>query len=135
MNIPTLMTKIAALQGHPIPISSHAALYDATDSTVVVADAAHQVRPSRRGVRQVRNREFARVAGKDGTTVALRMDVLIPEGDGPHPLVISVPGGGFVRAPKVGAPTVRRHLAQSGFVVASTARRCRARRSSRGSPT
>jgi acetyl esterase/lipase len=119
MNIPTLMTKIAALQGHPIPISVTPAPYDATDSTVVVADAAQQVRPSRRGLRMVRNREFARVPGRGGETVALRMDVLVPEGSGPHPLVISVPGGGFVRAPKVGAGTVRRHLAQAGYVVAS----------------
>ena len=119
MNIPTLMTKIAALQGHPIPISSHPAPYDAADSTVVDADSARQVRPSRRGIRMVRNREFARVPGKGGTPMALRMDVLVPEGGGAHPLVISVPGGGFVRAPKVGAGTIRRHLAQAGYVVAS----------------
>jgi len=119
MNIPTLMTKIAALTGHPIPVSSHAAPFDATDSTVVPADAAKQVAPGRRGIRTVRNLEFAKVAGPDGAPLALRMDLLIPAGDGLHPLVISVPGGGFIHAVKAGAGTIRRHLAQGGYVVAS----------------
>jgi len=119
MNIPTLMTKIAALRGHPIPISSHPAPYDATDSTVVEADSARQVAPSRRGLRTVRNLEFARVPGPNGELFALRMDLLVPSSGGPHPLVISVPGGGFIHAVKAGAGTVRRYLAQAGYVVAS----------------
>jgi len=119
MNIPTLMTKIAALRGHPIPISSHSAPFDAADSTVVKADAAQQIRPPRRGIRTVRNVEFARVAGPDGATIALRMDVLVPAGEGRRPLVVYVPGGGFIHAVKAGGGTLRRHLAQAGYVVAS----------------
>jgi acetyl esterase/lipase len=119
MNIPTLMTKIAALRGHPIPISSHSAPYDASDSTVVKGDTAQQIRPSRRGIRTVRNLEYAHPAGADGKPNPLRMDVLVPEGDGPRPLVVYVPGGGFVMAVKAGGGTLRRYLAQAGYVVAS----------------
>ena len=110
MNIPTLMTKLAKLQGHPIPISSQPAPLDAQDSVEVPAASAQQIRPSRRGLRVTRNLEY---------TPGLRMDV-IGHTDGPlRPAILYVPGGGFVRAPKVGGPVLRRHLAQAGYVVAS----------------
>jgi acetyl esterase/lipase len=110
MNIPTLMTKLAALQGHPIPISSHSAPHDARDSIEVPADAARQIRPGRRGLRVTRNLEY---------TPGLRMDVIGHVDGAARPAIIYVPGGGFVRAPKVGGPVLRRHLAQAGYVVAS----------------
>ena len=110
MNIPTLMTKIAALQGHPIPISSHPAPHDSHDSIELPADATRQIRPSRRGLRTTRNLEF---------TPGLRMDVIGHTDGVVRPAILYVPGGGFVRAPKVGGPALRRHLAQSGYVVAS----------------
>ncbi|HEV7743096.1 MAG TPA: alpha/beta hydrolase [Pseudolysinimonas sp.] len=111
MNIPTLMTKIAAVQGHPIPISSHPAPHDSHDSIEVPADAARQIRPSRRGLRITRNLEF---------TPGLRMDVIGHTDGMSRPAILYVPGGGFVRAPKVGGALLRRHLAQAGYVVAST---------------
>jgi acetyl esterase/lipase len=110
MNIPTLMTKIAALQGHPIPTSSHSAPHDARDSIEVTADAAQQIRPGRGGLRVTRNLEYA---------PGLRMDVIGHVDGQTRPAIIYVPGGGFIRAPKVGGPVLRRHLAQAGYVVAS----------------
>ena len=62
MNIPTLMTKVAALSGHPIPISSHPAPYDATDSIVVVGDPAQQISPSRHGAPDAAGRRVRPVA-------------------------------------------------------------------------
>ncbi len=120
MNIPTLMTKVAALRGHPIPISKQPAPYDADDSVVIAADAAGQIGRVG-GVRELRNRAFARHegAGRRGAPLVLRMDVLVPEAPGAHPLVVFVPGGGFVVAPKVAGRRMRRALAAAGYVVAS----------------
>jgi acetyl esterase/lipase len=49
----------------------------------------------------------------------LRMDVLVPHSPGPHPLVLYLPGGGFVAARRQLARKQRRYVAASGFVVAS----------------
>ncbi len=118
MNIPTLMTRLAALQGHPIPISKQAAPFDDHDSETIDADASQQL-PRAKGVRLVRNVEFARRTTADGKPLPLRLDLMIPEEPGRHPLVVFVPGGGFVMAPKVGGARMRRYVAASGFVVAS----------------
>ncbi len=120
MNIPTLMTKVAAVRGHPIPISSHSAPLDPDGSEVLHADAEHQINRSK-GVRTVRNVEYARRegAGRKGAPLRLRLDLLIPKAQGRHPLVVYVPGGGFVVSPKIGAARMRRYVASAGYVVAS----------------
>ena len=118
MNIPTLMTRLAALQGHPIPISTQAAPPDDHASETIDADASRQL-PRPKGVRVVRNIEYARRTTGEGKPLALRLDLMIPQEQGPHPLVVFVPGGGFVMAPKVGGARMRRYVAASGFVVAS----------------
>jgi acetyl esterase/lipase len=120
MNLPTLMTKLAALRGHPLPISSHRAPPHADHSELIEGSADQQVKTAK-DVRAVRNVEFARyAAGRPGRPdVALRMDVLRPKAPGRHPLVIYVPGGGFVVAPKVGGARLRRYVASAGYVVAS----------------
>lgn len=49
----------------------------------------------------------------------LRLDLHRPASAGPHPLVVFVPGGGFVVAPRrMGGPQ-RAYLAAAGYVVAS----------------
>jgi len=118
MNIPTLMTKVAALSGHPIRISSHPAPYDATDSVVVVGDPAQQISPSRRGLRMMRGVEYARSPDANGASVRLRMDVISHTDGQPRPAVVFVPGGGVVASPRMAAGGIRRHLAQAGYVVA-----------------
>ncbi|WP_137843338.1 alpha/beta hydrolase [Microbacterium sp. 2FI] len=120
MNIPTLMTKIAALMGHPIPVSARPAPFDDTGSIRIPADAGDQI-PSRSDLRSIRGVEFARrdgaVAG--GGPRPLRLDLLIPKSDGPHPLIVYIPGGGFVRAVRAGGARMRRYVASTGYVVAS----------------
>ncbi|KRE22452.1 alpha/beta hydrolase [Agromyces sp. Soil535] len=120
MNIPTLMMKVAALRGHPVPISKQPAPYDAGDSVVIPADAAGQIGRVG-GVREFRNRAYARYedAGRGGAPLVLRMDILVPEAPGPHPLVVFVPGGGFIMSAKAGGRRMRRALAAPGYVVAS----------------
>jgi len=49
----------------------------------------------------------------DGIT--LELDIHLPEGDGPFPLVIGIPGGGWRNCDKAGAPT---YLCDIGIAVA-----------------
>ena len=58
-------------------------------------------------------------AGKGGAPLVLRMDILVPEAPGLHPVVVFVPGGGFIRSPKAAGRRMRRALAAAGYVVAS----------------
>lgn len=118
MNLPTLLTKVAALQGHPIPVSSTSADFDDHGSEVIEADPSHQLRRVK-GVRLLRNLDYARRTRPDGGDLRLRLDVMVPVEGGPHPLVVFVPGGGFVRAPKAGGARMRRAAAAAGFAVAS----------------
>jgi len=60
-----------------------------------------------------------RLFDSGGGPGALTLDVLTPATPGPKPLVIYVPGGGFVQADKGGALGLRTYVAESGYVVAS----------------
>ncbi len=120
MNIPTLMTKVAALGGHPIPISAHPAPYDATDSIVVAGDPARQISPPRQGLRMLRGVEYAQAPDAGGAPVRLRMDLITHTVGRARPAIVYVPGGGFVASPRMAAGVIRRHLAQAGYVVAIT---------------
>jgi len=55
----------------------------------------------------------------DGTTLPLQLDLLAPASTTPKPLVVYVPGGGFVAAVKEGALDLRSYVVDAGFVVAS----------------
>ena len=56
-----------------------------------------------------------RIGYRDG----LRLDLVRPAAPGPHPLVVYVPGGGFVRAPRGLARRERAFVAAAGYAVAS----------------
>jgi acetyl esterase/lipase len=49
----------------------------------------------------------------------LRLDLVRPAVPGPHPLVVYLPGGGFVRAPRGLARRERAFVAAAGYAVAS----------------
>jgi acetyl esterase/lipase len=49
----------------------------------------------------------------------LRLDLHVPVSAGPHPLVVYVPGGGFVVAPRRMARRQRAYVAAAGYAVAS----------------
>ena len=86
---------------HPAPVPGETRL-------TVTADPQIPRRPpgvvTRRGIRY-----------RDG----LRLDLVAPAAAGPHPLVVYVPGGGFVRAPRGMARRERAFVAAAGYVVAS----------------
>lgn len=66
---------------------------------------------------------YASVTTAKGDPLDLHVDVLTPHpdrnGDGPFPVVLFVPGGGFVISPKSGALIRRTAIAERGFVVVS----------------
>ena len=107
-----LITALAALRGQPIRMSTIAAPDNDPDSIVIAPDPSAQIRPGR-GSRSQKGIAYADHSRK------LRMDILIPEGPGPHPLVLYLPGGGFVAARRMMAAKQRRYVADAGFVVAS----------------
>jgi acetyl esterase/lipase len=49
----------------------------------------------------------------------LRLDLLVPDGPGPKPLVVYLTGGGFMVADKTNGLPLRTYLAENGFAVAS----------------
>lgn len=107
-----LITALAALRGQPIRMSTIAAPDNDPDSIVIAPDLSAQIRPGR-GSRSQKGIAYADHSRK------LRMDILIPEGPGSHPLVLYLPGGGFVSARRMMAAKQRRYIADAGFVVAS----------------
>jgi acetyl esterase/lipase len=104
-----IVTTLAALSGHPIRLSSVAVPDNDLDSIVIDPDPKAQISPGRSG----RSFKGITYSGK------LKMDILAPEGPGPHPLVLYLPGGGFVSARRMMAAKQRRYVAEAGFVVAS----------------
>jgi acetyl esterase/lipase len=76
----------------------------------LTVDAAAQIPRSPRGVRLHRG-----VTYRPG----LRLDVHTPAAGGRHPLVVYLPGGGFVRASRSLARRERAYVASAGYVVAS----------------
>jgi acetyl esterase/lipase len=107
-----VITTLAALSGQPIRFSSVAAPDDDPDSIVIEPDPRAQIRPGRT------SSSHQRIAYAEHSP-KLRMDILVPQGTGPHPLVLYLPGGGFVSARRAMAAKQRRYVADAGFVVAS----------------
>lgn len=107
-----VITTLAALSGQPIRFSSVAAPDDDPDSIVIEPDPRAQIRPGRT------SSSHKRIAYAEHSP-KLRMDILVPRGTGPHPLVLYLPGGGFVSARRAMAAKQRRYVADAGFVVAS----------------
>jgi acetyl esterase/lipase len=104
-----IITTLAAWQGHPIRFSTIAAPDKDPDSIAIEVDP----RPQIGRVRNVRSDKGIAYAEK------LRIDILVPQGSGPRPLVLYLPGGGFVAARRMMAAKQRRYVAAAGYVVAS----------------
>jgi acetyl esterase/lipase len=107
-----VVTALAALAGQPLRMSKVAAPETDPDSIVIAPDGREQIKPGR-GVRSYKGISYAEHSSK------LRMDILTPAGSGPHPLVLYLPGGGFVAARRQMGGKQKRYIAEAGFVVAS----------------
>jgi len=96
-------------------------------SSVAAADTAEHNAGNRLNVnvsRQI-SRRPAGLRVRRGLVYAggLRLDLLTPPAAGRHPLVVYLPGGGFVVAPRAMARPERGFIAAAGYAVASVAYR------------
>ncbi|WP_328611125.1 alpha/beta hydrolase [Amycolatopsis sp. NBC_00345] len=92
---------------------------DTSTSTVLKPDPAQQIQCGKVQVDTKSNVVFASPKLANGQAKQLLMDIQVPRTPGPKPLVVYVPGGGFVQAGKEGNLPLRTYAADAGFVVAS----------------
>lgn len=93
---------------------------DTSTSHVLTPDPNRQIECGKTPIAAVEDVVYSRPRLPDGAVKALAMDLLIPEGSRTDkPLVVYVPGGGFLISPKEGALDLRTYVAEAGFVVAS----------------
>jgi acetyl esterase/lipase len=106
--------------GAPVVIVARTiAPVDSSTSTVISPDIADQITCGKAVIDTIGDVVFGAPTLREGTAKKLAMDIQIPESSGPKPLVVYIPGGGFVRAPKESAINLRTFVAEAGFVVAS----------------
>ncbi len=89
------------------------------NATPLVVAPDDRITCRRRPPRLVSDVPYATVPSRDGGTVTLRMDLLLPDAAGPVPAVVFAPGGGFSLSPKESSIDKRLYVAEAGFVVAS----------------
>ncbi|WP_330252612.1 alpha/beta hydrolase [Nocardia sp. NBC_00565] len=92
---------------------------DTSTSTVLRPGTAAQIQCGRTPVTTHSDLTYATVPLVDGQGKQLAMDIQVPQTAGPKPLVVYVPGGGFVMADKGGNLALRTFVAEAGYVVAS----------------
>ena len=100
----------------PFPAAKTVAPSDLSTSVVQKVDGDPQIQCGRVKLTSHDDVVYSTPGGGPG---ALTLDVLTPATPGPKPLVVYVPGGGFVQADKGGALGLRTYVAESGYVVAS----------------
>jgi acetyl esterase/lipase len=90
---------------------------DLRTSSVIAPDPEDQITYGKTALEIERDVVFSRPLTRNGPAKPLVMDIQMPLGVGPRPVVVYVPGGGF--ALKENALDLRTFVAESGFVVAS----------------
>ena len=101
-----------------LPMAKTVAPSDASTSTVITPDGADQIHCGKVQTKTFANVPYSAAHRADGARPLL-LDILVPQTSGKKPLVIFVPGGGFIIAPKEGGLNLRTYVAEAGFVVAS----------------
>jgi acetyl esterase/lipase len=92
--------------------------YNST-SIVLASPAGPQIQTGAVGVTVHTDVVYATREDAEGRDLPLRLDVLVPETPGAKPLVVYLPGGGFVFSAKEEALARRTYVAEAGFAVAS----------------
>jgi acetyl esterase/lipase len=113
----------AAAPAPAVIVAKTIAPVDLSTSTVISPDIADQITCGKAVIKTIRDVVFGEPTLLDGAAKKLTMDIQIPERSGPKPLVVYIPGGGFVWAPKENGINLRTFVAEAGFVVASIAYR------------
>ena len=105
--------------GASMPAGKLVVPVDTSTSTVLEADQAPQIRCGQIPVDTKSDIAYSAPKLANGQTKQLLMDVQVPRTPGPKPLVVYVPGGGFVQSAKEGNLPLRTFAADAGYVVAS----------------
>jgi acetyl esterase/lipase len=92
---------------------------DTSTSTVIRPDARDQIQCGKSPVKTIEGVVYVKRTSPDEKTNDLKMDILVPEPLRKRPLVVYIPGGGFVLSAKESAADLRTYVAEAGFVVAS----------------
>lgn len=115
---PDAGTSVPPVRMVQLPLAKTIAPADASTSTVIKPDISAKISCGKTAIKTVNDVTFVDAAANGGKR-PLKIDILIPDEAGKHPLVIYVPGGGFVRNGKEDALNLRTFVAEAGFVVAS----------------
>ena len=100
-------------------MASQVAPSDTTTSIVITPDPRDQIRCGEVALVRFDDVVYSAPKKPDGAERPLALDILRPKEGGPRPLVVYIPGGGFIFAQKEGALDLRTYVAEAGFVVAS----------------
>ena len=92
---------------------------DDSTSTVLSGAVEPQVTTSVVDVAAHTDVVYATREGTDGRDLQLRLDLMVPKTPGAKPLVVYLPGGGFVLSTKEAALARRTYVAEAGYAVAS----------------
>jgi len=92
---------------------------DTSTSIVVDPTGEPQITVGKRKLAERHDIVYATPQDADGNPFPLRLDLLVPDSDEPAPLVLFVPGGGFMIARKELSPDTKAYVAEAGFAVAS----------------
>lgn len=96
----------------PLQMSATVRPVDTSTSTVIRVDEDDQMPSSGTALREYHDIGF-------DVRTDLKLDIVMPDSGHPAPLVVYVPGGGFVISARDGDLARRRLLAEAGFAVAS----------------
>ncbi|MCG7204454.1 alpha/beta hydrolase [Streptomyces arenae] len=103
--------------GNQLPIASTVAKPDTANSKVISATGP-QIECGGREVETHDDIVYS-TPSTNGTKTELKLDLTVPKTDGAKPLVVYIPGGGFLTAQKEQGLNRRTYIAERGYVVAS----------------
>ncbi|WP_254646770.1 alpha/beta hydrolase [Streptomyces sp. GbtcB6] len=107
--------------GGQLPVASTVAKPDTTNSKVITATGA-QIECGGTEVETHDDIVYS-TPGANGKKTELKLDITVPKSGGEKPLVVYIPGGGFLAAPKEQGLNRRTYIAEHGYVVASVSYR------------
>ena len=113
------MTETPSVPKLPVPVAHTIAPPDLADSTLLDVSQDPQMSLGTVELESHLDVVFGTVDLPSGESRELKADVLRPATGERLPLVLFLPGGAFLRCNKAMALDLRRHVAESGFVVAS----------------
>ncbi|WP_369369809.1 carboxylesterase family protein [Promicromonospora sp. Populi] len=106
--------------GGGLPLSTTVAESDQSTSIVLDADDSPQAQCTGVELTEYSNVVFSEPVLDDGSTYLIRMDITVPQDvSGPVPVVVYIPGGGFIVSDRGGSIGNRSYLMEHGIAVAA----------------